>query len=249
MNGKSICKELKEIRRSIAKENDINIEIAECTFKGNCSGTCPRCEMEARQLENELSRRLSLGKVATVAGIALTLAGIATAATVKPQQPEHNPLPECGWMMNEHGNITDAHLSGEDENYAFTVVVKKEETGEPFPYVNVLVMKDGKFVATAMTDTNGVAIINGLRDEAYEVKVGFVGYYTYTVRDRKPLPYNDLRIEDSAIKVKMVKSKGPILGSIYEVETSHNDPLIDVSSGNNTMQNMEIEGVKVKVKY
>ena len=73
-HGKNICKQLMEVRRRIAKENDIPLEIKECTYKGECRGTCPRCEAEVRYLEKSLAERISLGKVATVAGLALGLA-------------------------------------------------------------------------------------------------------------------------------------------------------------------------------
>ena len=73
-HGKNICKQLMEVRRRIAKENDIPLEIEEYTYKGECRGTCPRCEAEVQYLEKSLAERISLGKVATVAGLALGLA-------------------------------------------------------------------------------------------------------------------------------------------------------------------------------
>lgn len=75
--GKQICNYLKEVRRRVAEENDIRLEQHECTFKGECSGTCPRCEAEVRHIEAELKRRSQLGKAAMVAGLA-----VATAAFV-----------------------------------------------------------------------------------------------------------------------------------------------------------------------
>lgn len=72
--GKNICKQLKAVRRRIAEENDIPLEIKECTYQGPCRGTCPRCEAEVRYLERELEKRIRLGRVATVAGVALGLA-------------------------------------------------------------------------------------------------------------------------------------------------------------------------------
>lgn len=70
--GKNRCEYLKEVRRRIATENDIPLEQRECTFKGECSGTCPFCEAEMRYLEKELHKRRTLGKAVTVAGIALS---------------------------------------------------------------------------------------------------------------------------------------------------------------------------------
>ena len=69
--GKNTCKILKEIRKQIAEENDIELVTSECTYKGDCEGTCPKCEAEVRYLERELEKRQKLGKAAVFAGIAL----------------------------------------------------------------------------------------------------------------------------------------------------------------------------------
>ena len=74
--GKRICAELKQIRRTIAEENGIPFEIPECTYQGECRGTCPRCESEVRYLERELMQRIKTGRVATVAGVAVSLASL-----------------------------------------------------------------------------------------------------------------------------------------------------------------------------
>ena len=73
MNGKSKCKILKDIRKKIAEENDIDYVTSECKYQGECSGTCPKCEAELRYLENELTKRKNLGKTVAVAGIAAAL--------------------------------------------------------------------------------------------------------------------------------------------------------------------------------
>ena len=70
--GKRTCEFLKEVRQRVARENGIPLEIRECTHKGDCRGTCPYCEAEVRYLEQELSKRRSLGKAVTVAGIAVS---------------------------------------------------------------------------------------------------------------------------------------------------------------------------------
>ena len=49
--GKEKCRILKQIRAEIARENDIEWVVSECKHKGNCKGTCPKCEQEVRQLE------------------------------------------------------------------------------------------------------------------------------------------------------------------------------------------------------
>ncbi len=69
--GKQTCKILKEIRKQIAAENDIELVIEECTYKGDCLGTCPKCEAEVRYLERELEKRQRLGKAAVFAGMSM----------------------------------------------------------------------------------------------------------------------------------------------------------------------------------
>ena len=39
--GKQVCKILKDIRKQIAEENDIEFITSECKHKGDCAGTCP----------------------------------------------------------------------------------------------------------------------------------------------------------------------------------------------------------------
>lgn len=73
MAGKQKCKMLREIRRRIAEENDIPLVTEECRYKGDCKGTCPKCESELRYLEQQLEKRRSLGKKVTVSALALGL--------------------------------------------------------------------------------------------------------------------------------------------------------------------------------
>ena len=46
VRGKQTCKILKDIRRQIAEANDIEYITSECQYKGDCTGTCPKCEAE-----------------------------------------------------------------------------------------------------------------------------------------------------------------------------------------------------------
>ena len=84
--GKQTCKILKEIRKQIAAENDIKLVIEECTYQGDCLGTCPKCEEEVRYLERELEKRQRMGKAAIVAGLSVGLLGTSQLAVA--QQPD-----------------------------------------------------------------------------------------------------------------------------------------------------------------
>ncbi len=86
MKGKNRCRILKEIRRRIAEENNIEYITSDCKYKGDCLGTCPKCESEVAYLERELERRRKLGYKVTVAGLAagITLSSVGcTPDTVK----------------------------------------------------------------------------------------------------------------------------------------------------------------------
>ena len=60
--GKKICKTLKEIRLQVARANDIPYEPTECNHKGDCLGTCPKCEEEVRYIEHQLVEAMAQKK-------------------------------------------------------------------------------------------------------------------------------------------------------------------------------------------
>lgn len=110
MTGKSKCKILKEIRRQIAAQNDIDFVTADCKFQGNCSGTCPKCESEVRYLEDELRKRRQAGKAIAIAGIAAAL--VVTATGCIPVQTGGDPLPDTSQNTTDS---TDEPLMGVPE--------------------------------------------------------------------------------------------------------------------------------------
>ncbi|MDY4538844.1 MAG: energy transducer TonB [Prevotella sp.] len=81
--GKQTCKILKQIRKQIADANGIEYAVSECKYKGECLGTCPRCEEEVRYIEEELRSRRILGKAVVLAGISMNVLS-ANAAGVAP---------------------------------------------------------------------------------------------------------------------------------------------------------------------
>nr|WP_302828811.1 energy transducer TonB [uncultured Bacteroides sp.] len=71
--GKQTCRILKDVRRQIAEANDIEYITSECQYKGDCPGTCPKCEAEIRYLEEQLEHRRMSGKMITLAGLSAGL--------------------------------------------------------------------------------------------------------------------------------------------------------------------------------
>ena len=112
--GKQTCKILKEIRKQIAAENDIDLVVSECTYQGDCKGTCPKCEAEVRYLERELEKRQRMGKAAIFAG--MTLGTAITAASCGPFAPTLN-----GMLVGPEDTITTT-----------TDTVRNDSVDEPY---------------------------------------------------------------------------------------------------------------------
>lgn len=61
MKGKDKCEFLKGIRKRMAELNGIPYEPRECTYEGDCTGTCPFCEKEAAELLAKLRKKVAEG--------------------------------------------------------------------------------------------------------------------------------------------------------------------------------------------
>lgn len=84
--GRNICDTLKAIRKQIADANGIDYSPEECNYKGECMGTCPKCEQDVRDLEYELHLKQMAGKAIKVAGIAAGLVAMTACSDGKVQR-------------------------------------------------------------------------------------------------------------------------------------------------------------------
>ena len=57
--GKQKCELLKAIRKQIAEQYGLEYNPSECSHEGVCSGTCPKCDAELKELQGQLD---SLGR-------------------------------------------------------------------------------------------------------------------------------------------------------------------------------------------
>jgi TonB family protein len=122
--GKQTCKILKEIRKQIAAENDIKLVIEECTYQGDCKGTCPKCEAEVRYLERELEKRQRMGKAAVVAGLSVGLLGASQVALAQQPDPLRLDTSEVvleGCVVPEMGEV------GNPEHDVYQIVEQMPE--------------------------------------------------------------------------------------------------------------------------
>ncbi len=137
--GKETCKILKEIRRQIAAANGIEFATSECRYKGDCLGTCPKCEAEVRYLEQQLRARSLAGKVVALAGISAGMilmsgcSGTSSNQSSETLQSEHE-------ASVEQIEITDTIEEGELPVIEDTVVIKKGEIDDTeYPVVGEII--------------------------------------------------------------------------------------------------------------
>ncbi len=225
-HGKNICKQLKEVRKRIAEENDIPLETEECTYKGECRGTCPRCEAEVRYLENALADRLRLGKVATVAGLALGLAATtAQAAECNPAIPS-NTLPIVKEAVHVADSIT---IKG-------TIVDSK--TNEPLPFVTVTIADSNGTTTGTRSDFDGNFSVSVPRGD-YSLTINTLGYAKYVVLEDH---YTENRTLPT---IKLVSTAEMLEGVVSIIEDKQ--PVIEIDP-NGASQYLEKDGVKVIVR-
>lgn len=122
MTGKQTCDILKQIRRDIAKKNDINISIRDCPHGEDvrCPGTCPRCEAETRALEKALNDRKKTGKKLLIAGISAglvagTIAGVSSCSPLPGDQLEGDVPAETETHVTEGDLRVPEESSGTPE--------------------------------------------------------------------------------------------------------------------------------------
>ena len=190
MNGKKICASLRELRIRIASANDIDYKPAVCTYEGDCSGTCPRCESELRYIERQLSRRRAMGKKVALAGLALGAASLmpmqaqqvtppTPATTVEqPSRPIVDAAPGDTTAVVIRGRVID----NEDREPVIgaTVLLKGTKLGTPTDI-------DGNFAIRVPKD--GILIIKyvGFLDQEYVAKQSVDGEVIVLTADPKAI--------------------------------------------------------------
>ncbi len=179
--GKQTCKILKEIRRQIAEANDIEFVTSECRYKGECLGTCPKCEAEVRYLEQQLRSRSIAGKAVALAGIsAASLAMLMSISTEAQTSTDIKIAPADNIAAT---SVDSVKVKG-FVRYEFEAKVDSIASEELIG-ATVLNLTNGKGTST---DIDGKFEIDA--QEGDSIQVSFVGYKSKTtvVTDvRKPI--------------------------------------------------------------
>ena len=151
MKGKDKCKILKEIRAQIAAANDVAWVTENCTHKGECRGTCPKCEAEVLTLERALERRRAMGKRIAVVGLSAGILATATACS-DPSGIEYTPP------------------VGQESDDTIGIATGDIEPDYVFPGVPVLAFYTTDFTAcepVSYVTANSMGIEHHLQDFAY----------------------------------------------------------------------------------
>ena len=165
MNGKKTCEALRNIRQNIANVNDIEYSPAECTYQGDCAGTCPRCESEMRYIERQLRLRGALGKAVVVAGLTLS------ATSLTPMQAQTQQVDSVAQRQIDVPLVDAAP----GDTSAITIRGTIIDQDDKEPIIGATVLLDGTKHATA-TDIDGKFAIRIPRDSKLIFK--YLGYET-----------------------------------------------------------------------
>lgn len=169
MKGKDTCKILKEIRQKIALDNNIALITNECTYKGECKGTCPKCEAEVRYLEKELEKRRRLGKLITITGFSLCALGSSLASC----QGDDGDIEVLPYYYNEN-------LSAEEnvtrENIYNNILIYSREHIIPIEDTTITTMVCVGFIVTPEGEITNITI-DQAKEEISESVFGTIEQY------------------------------------------------------------------------
>ena len=245
--GKKTCKILKEIRRQIAEANDIEYVVEECQYKGDCLGTCPKCEAEVRYLEQQLHQRQLLGKAVVLAGVSVGM------FTLSSCNKSNNTQGESALLLGDTC-IVETPI---DSNVVKGIEIAAEEDTEQVCLGGIKLDDSVKTVKKEKTDIP--KMLRPDSDEVYDVvdlMPSFPGGYgkmlTYIKENiRYPKDMEDSGIKDRVICQFIVNKDGSIsdIEVVRSLGASMDKEAVRVISSMPKWYPGKHEGRTVKVKY
>ena len=171
-----------------------------------------------RYLENAIADRLSIGKAATIAGLAL---GLAT--TVQAQAVDTIAVKPSAPSDSSHAVLATGTMKG---------TVRDSKTKELIPFAVVELQRDGKHVAGMQTDLDGIFTFKSLKAGEYTISVNYEGCKPVErIITVKPVGFTvaviDLRADSSSINIgrpvieiegDFGESDGIMIGGIQQVD-------------------------------
>ena len=161
--GKRTCRILKEIRKQIAEANDIEYITSECQYRGECAGTCSKCEAEVLYLCEQLDARRQMGKTVMLAGLSVGMLAsslsVASCSSVSHEKQDSNE------QLLEKQPLQEEIVEIEVEEIKDTVL----ESEKPKPELNTAK------VTELLVFGNPNPVIKGVYDLDYENGPKFPG--------------------------------------------------------------------------
>jgi hypothetical protein len=183
-SGKQTCRILKEIRRQIAEANEIEFVTSVCRFKGECLGTCPKCEEEVQYLEKQLRSRQLMGKVINLAGISVGALSLLSPFGVQSQTPV-DAIPTDA--------ITDS-LIFKGAVFAQDTLTDGTISRAPLPFAVIKNLQNQEMVTTDMDGTFQIKATPG-----DNLRINYIGYETIEIpvttemrNEEIVMPYDNL---------------------------------------------------------
>lgn len=220
--GKRICQALKELRKRIADANEIPFEIEECTHKGDCPGTCPKCEAELRYLTESINQREQEGKPVAIEGL-MSETELRQAFGIEPICSELPKMPEEFVLQGMPAPPSDSmRLMGDiaaPSDPAFAAIIAKE----------LLAETDGNIVFSPAGLCHVLEMLQAGMDEnspIYERVYDLIGRFN---SDMEPVDEESFKLEHAS-SIWYNQSLGIIkedyvdeLENVYDAEAHHAD--------------------------
>ena len=190
--GKQKCRILKTIRKQIAEANDIKLVTSKCRYRGDCLGTCPKCEAEVRYLEEQLLFRQRIGLAVKIVGVSLGMSTMGTTSLYGQKVGEDS-------LKNNCTMLPQVEVVGRKTVKKVSIVagegIVMDKCGHPI--IGAEIVEKGTAHRT-LSDLNGRFILQ-ISGKRAVLKVNYPGMKTKSVRVRKR------KVKD--IKVVLHKSR------------------------------------------
>ena len=202
--GKQTCKILKEIRRQIAEANGIEFITSECRYRGDCLGTCPKCEAEVRYLEQQLRARSLAGKTVAIAGISAGALALLspTASSAQAAQESNNFMKGSIPAMTDTIKVKGIVVSGD---------TLPDGTIAKEPLIGATIVNRRTKHGT-VADVDGNFSLRACIGDT--LKVSYVGYNSMTITVTKEMTDTTITLSPSqALMGEMVVAgMAPVIG-------------------------------------
>jgi len=151
--GKITCEVLKKIRSEIAEANQIDYRSEPCSFKGECLGTCPKCESELQYLEHQLIKKQGSQKTALFAGVSLAIMSGFSACKQNDPTVQNSQTPSVK-PQTETVKTEKTQIASNQETLPQNSKKENKKLKNPQETIQIVSLDTNKVVLSQMIDTS-----------------------------------------------------------------------------------------------